>query len=157
MSLRIRNRRAYFDYEIIEKFESGIKLLGFEVKAIKEGRAHLTGSYVKFLTGGTGGKSEPYLVGALIQEYSKAGAIHSVYNPTRDRKLLMHAKEIYKYSKLIENRGYTLVPIKFYLKGTIIKLEVGVAKGKKKVQKKVDLMKKQQERDYERNEKASHK
>jgi SsrA-binding protein len=139
----IRNRNAYKDYDVFEKFEAGIKLLGFEVKALKEGRGHLTGSYIKFV------KDEPYLVNTNIPRYSKAGEIFD-YNPTRERKLLMHKKELKKLHIDIESKKYILVPLKLYLKGNLIKLNIGLARGKTKSQKKSDLMRKQQQRADER-------
>lgn len=143
MGIYVRNRKAYRDYEIIEKFEAGIKLFGFEVKAIKEGRGHITGSYIRF------NKKEPYLINSNIPPYSKAGDTFE-YNPLRERKLLIHKKEIKKLLTDIESKKYMLIPVKLYLKGGLIKVSVGLAKGKSRHMKKADLMKKQQKRADER-------
>ncbi|PIR42574.1 SsrA-binding protein [candidate division WWE3 bacterium CG_4_9_14_0_2_um_filter_35_11] len=144
MSTIIRNRKAYHDYEIIEKYEAGIKLLGVEVKALKEGKGNLTGTYVK----GTGGRLS--LIGFNLPPYSKSGTLLD-YDSTRTRLLLLTKKELDFLLDKTEKQGFTLIPLKFYTKGSLIKLEIGLAKGKKKSDKKRALMEAQEKRDIERD------
>ena len=141
--MSIKNRKAYFNYEILEKKEAGIKLLGIEVKSLKEGQGNISTSYVKFI------KDDPWLVNANIPPYSKAGTVHD-YDPLRSRKLLLNKKEIANLKNKIDKRGFTIVPLKLYVKNSLIKLEIGLGKGKKKKTKKEDLIKKQHERDTKR-------
>lgn len=138
-----RNRKAYHDYEIIEKYEAGIKLLGVEVKALKEGKGNLTGTYVKQ----HGGRLN--LIGFNLPPYSRAGKLLD-YDPNRSRLLLLSQKEIDSLIDKIDKQGFTLIPLKFYTKGSLIKLEIGLAKGKKKSDKKRSLIEAQEKRDIER-------
>jgi len=134
------NRKARFDYEILETFEAGLALTGQEVKSIRFGRAQIAGSYVTFQ------REELYLVGANIPPYQPANAPSS-YDPQRSRKLLLHSKEIkYLFGKSKE-RGLTLAPIRLYNKGAQIKLEFGVARGKKKYDKRETLKRRAAERE----------
>ncbi|EKD85557.1 MAG: hypothetical protein ACD_37C00688G0001 [uncultured bacterium] len=126
--MKITNKRAFYDYEITNKFEAGINLIGAEVKAIKLGHADLTGSYVRVMG------SEAYLINAKIfpYEYSRP----ENYQETRTRKLLLHKKEIISLKNKTDGANSTLVPISFYDKHGLIKLEVGIGKGKKQYDKK---------------------
>jgi len=134
------NKRANFDYEIKEKFEAGIMLLGYEVKSVRTGHIGLKGSYVTLKK--TKKKlPELYLVNAHISLYKHAGKVKS-YNPTRPRKLLIKKKEIKHLMGKKNEQGLTLVPIKMYTKRSLIKLEFGVGKGKKKRDKREDVKKK---------------
>ena len=129
------NPKAGFDYEILETIEAGIVLEGHEVKSIKTGKASIKGSYVKILNG------EPFLVGATISPYQQANA-PGKYDPQRSRKLLLSKKEIADLTNSSQSKGTTLIPLKFYPKKGKIKLLVGIAKGKKKYDKRETIKKK---------------
>lgn len=126
--MRITNKRAFYDYEITDKFEAGINLNGAEVKAIKMEHADLTGSYVRIMG------SEAYLINAKIfpYEFSRPEG----YDETRTRKLLLHKKEIISLKNKTDGANMTLVPLSFYDKHGLIKVEVGIGKGKKQYDKK---------------------
>ncbi|MEK7650110.1 MAG: SsrA-binding protein SmpB [Patescibacteria group bacterium] len=122
------NKKVHFDYEILETYEAGIELFGFEVKSIRAGNAHLEGARV-LIRGG-----EAFLVGASIPPYQQPNTPPS-YEPDRTRKLLLHKKELSYLAGKEHEKGLTLVPIKLYNKARTIKLEFGVARGKKKADK----------------------
>ncbi len=122
-SLIAQNRKAFHEYNILEKFEGGMVLLGSEVKAIREGKANLKEAYVRFI------ERELFIIGMHIGEYSNAG--YSTHNPVRDRKLLLHRQEINKIKRMVEEKGKTLIPLSLYLKKGRIKVEFGLAQGKK--------------------------
>ncbi len=126
--MKITNKRAFYDYLITDKFEAGINLNGAEVKAVKLEHADLTGSYVRIIG------SEAYLVNAKIFPYQYARP--DGYDESRTRKLLLHKNEIISLKHKTDGAGLALVPISFYEKHGLIKLEVGVGKGKKKFDKK---------------------
>ena len=125
MSIKViaSNKKAWHEYQILEKFEGGAVLIGSEVKAIKEGKANLKEAYIRFVN------SELFIVGMHIGEYSNGG--YSVHKAVRDRKLLLHKQELKKIQKLVEEKGKTLIPLSMYLKGGYIKIEFGLAQGKK--------------------------
>lgn len=138
------NPRANFDYEILETIEAGIVLEGHEVKGIKTGKASIKGSYVKILKSPAFAKAssgEAFLIGATISPYQPANTPKN-YDPQRSRKLLLSKKEISKFIGLSQSQGLTLIPLKFYDKRGKIKLLVGVAKGKKKYDKRETIKKK---------------
>ncbi|TET84404.1 MAG: SsrA-binding protein SmpB [Candidatus Nealsonbacteria bacterium] len=143
MKTIIENKKAYFKYRILEKFEAGISLIGQEVKSIKLGRINLAGSYV-VLKG-----EEVYLIGANIPPYQPKN-VPADYNPERSRKLLLKKSEIKYLIGKVKQRGLTLVPLKVYTKRGKIKLEFGVAKGKKKADKRELIKKREFEREKER-------
>ncbi len=122
------NKKAHFDYEILETFEAGIELFGFEVKSIRAGNAHLEGARV-IIRG-----DEAFLVGASIPPYQQPNTPPS-YEPDRTRKLLLHKKELSYLAGKEHEKGLTLIPIKLYNKNRTIKLGFGVARGKKKADK----------------------
>jgi SsrA-binding protein len=124
----VDNRKAFHDFSIEEKFEAGLVLEGWEVKAIRAGRAHLKEAYV-IVRG-----AELALLGAHISPLT-AASTHVNPDPTRTRKLLMHGHEIAKLIGKVERAGFTLVPLDLHYKGGRIKLEVGLAKGKKQYDK----------------------
>lgn len=126
--MKISNKRAFYDYEITDRFEAGINLIGAEVKAIKMEHADLTSSYVRIMG------SEAYLVNAKIFPYQYARPEN--YQEDRTRKLLLHKKEIISLKNKTDGANLTLVPISFYDKNGLIKLEVGLGRGKKKFDKK---------------------
>ncbi len=135
-----KNKKAFHDYEILEKFEAGIVLNGQEVKSIKEGRVSLKGSYVVIR------KEEPFLIGVNIPPYQPKNAPED-YNPERARKLLLTKKQIKYLMGKSNERGLTLVPLKVYTKRGLIKLKFGVCRGKKAH----DKRKKIKDREIDRN------
>ena len=139
--MKIFNRRASFDYELLEHFEAGINLLGAEVKAIRQGKADLSGSFVK-ITG-----SEAYLINAKISPYQYARP--DSYDASRTRKLLLHKKEIISLKSKTEGSNLTLVPLSLYTRHNLIKIQVALGKPKKKFDKKEALKKRTVQRDIE--------
>jgi SsrA-binding protein len=129
------NPKAGFDYEILETLEAGIVLEGHEVKSIKTGKASIKGSYVKILN------EEPYLMGAIISPYQPSNTPKS-YDPQRSRKLLLSRKQISSLAGTSKAERTTLIPLKFYDKKGLIKLLVGIARGKKKHDKRETIKKK---------------
>ena len=129
------NPKAGFDYEILETLEAGIVLRGYEVKSIKTGKVSIKGSYVKILNG------EPFLIGATISPY-QVGNIPADYDPQSSRKLLLSKKQISVLVGTSQAHGLTLVPLKLYDKKGRIKLLVGIARGKKKYDKRETIKKK---------------
>lgn len=125
--MKIIHRKATHDYTILERFEAGIHLTGAEVKSIKGGHASLEGSFVRLMG------SEAYLVNAQVFPYIFAR--QEGYDPRRTRKLLLHKKEIISLKSKIEGSNLTLVPLSWYTSGPLIKLEIGLARGKKAYEK----------------------
>src|SRR3989338_94230 len=142
MKIIAENKKAYFDYEILEKFEAGIVLTGQEVKSIRSGRINLAGSYVVL------DKEEVFLLNAQIPPYQPKNSPPD-YDPAHSRQLLLHKSEIkYLIGKTQEKR-LTLVPLRVYTKKSKIKLEFGLGKGRKKASKKELLKKRDTEREIE--------
>ena len=129
-----KNKRAYFDYNILEKIEVGIELLGFEVKAAKSGKIDLSGSYARLKYG------QAWLVGASISPYQPKNT-PAEYDPGRDRRLLLTKKELKTLSGKHTEAGLTVVPLRAYIKGRLVKVELGLARSKKKWDKR-DVIKK---------------
>jgi SsrA-binding protein len=144
MAVLAKNKRAFFDYEIKDKYEAGIALLGHEVKSVKTGHVSLKGAFVTIKSSGP--NPEMYLTNAFIPLYKKATTI-SDYSPERPRKLLLKKKEISHLIGKKQEQGLTLVPIKIYTKRNLIKLEFGIGRGKKKYDKREDIKKRDVERD----------
>jgi SsrA-binding protein len=142
MSL-IHNKLATRDYEVLEKFEAGIELFGFEVKSVRGKLGSLRGAYVTVTENGA------RLVKAFIPPF-QPGNTPVTYNPERERHLLMKKKELRELMRKLETPGLTLIPISLYNKGSLIKVEVALARGKKKFDKRETIKKKDQERDTER-------
>lgn len=140
--VEINNRKAKFDYEIVDTIEAGIVLTGTEVKSIRNGNAQLKDSYAIIRNG------EAYLLNMHISEY-KEGNIFN-HEETRTRKLLLHRKEILKLNDKIRLEGYTLVPLKLYFKGNHAKILIGVAKGKKLYDKRETIKKRDTEREIKK-------
>ena len=136
------NRKAFHEYHILETHEAGIQLMGSEVKSIREGNVSLKESYVLIR------KGEAWLKGAHIASYSHTGTEGHEF--IRDRKLLLHKKEISRIGSKLAEKGLTAVPTKLYFKGGLIKLEVGLAKGKKLHDKRDSKKKRDVERDIQR-------
>lgn len=137
-----RNRKAFHDFNIQETYEAGLALTGPEVKSIREGRANLKESYARVRDG------EAFLVGAHISPYTNATNIHQ--DPTRDRKLLLHKKEIDRLAGKSQESGKTLIPLRLYAKNGIIKLELAVASRKKQYDKRREIARKTAQREMER-------
>ena len=133
------NKKAFHDYFILEKFEAGISLMGTEVKAIREGRLNLKDSYAMVRSG------EVFLINCHISPYSHGNREN--HEPTRPRKLLLHAREIRKLVGKTQEKGLTLVPLRVYLKRGKIKCELGVAKGKKLYDKRETERRKEADRE----------
>lgn len=147
MKILAENKKAYFDYQILEKFEAGLVLIGTEVKSIKNGRASIKGAYVVLRN------EEAYLIGANIPPYQPKNA-PADYNPERNRKLLLNKSEIKKLIGKTQRKGLTLKPLKIYTKNGKIKLEFGIAKGKKKADKRELIKKRESEREMKRTLKS---
>lgn len=129
--IEIKNKKAYFDYEILEEIESGIVLTGTEIKSIRKSNVNLKDSYAVIRNG------EVYLLNMHISEY-KEGNIFN-HDEKRTRKLLLHKKEILKLRDKIELNGNTLIPLKLYFKGNKVKILLGLAKGKKTYDKRESI------------------
>jgi SsrA-binding protein len=136
------NKRANFDYEILEKYEAGLVLAGHEVKSVKAGNASLRGSYISFKQTKKGGLPEAFLINTNIPLYKYASGIDD-YDPGRERKLLLKKSEIKHLTGKKGEQGLTLVPLKIYTKHSFLKLEFGVGRGKKKHDKR-EIIKKRE-------------
>ena len=142
MAIYAANPKAGFDYQILETFEAGLELAGHEVKSIKNGRVSIKGAYVKILN------SEAWLMGAIVSPY-QAGNVPADYDQQRSRRLLLKKSELQYLQTKSQEQGLTLVPLKIYSKNNLIKLEIGLARGKKKYDKRESIKK----REFERKEK----
>ena len=144
MSIKVivTNRKARHEYHILEKYEGGIVLRGSEVKAIREGKANIKEAYVRF------SGNELFVIGMHIGKYSNEG--YSTHSPIRDRKLLLHKKELQKIRKMVDEKGKTLIPLSLYLKGGRVKVEFGLAQGKKIWDKRKTKMEKDVKRQVDR-------
>jgi len=146
IKLIAKNKKAFHEYEILERFEAGVVLAGTEVKALREGRANLKDAYADIKGG------EIYLLNSFIGHYS-AGNIYN-HREDRPRKLLLHRREIKRLRGKIAERGLTVVPLRLYFRRGIVKVELVLARGKKVYDKRRDIMEKDQKRDLEREFKA---
>ncbi len=144
MGVILSHKRVHFDFEILETFEAGISLLGTEVKSLRSGHGKLEGGYV-IVRG-----AEAFLVGASIPAFQKKNVSPS-YDPERARKLLLSKKEIAEIELKSEKQGLTVVPLKLYSKGPLVKLEIGIARGKKKQDKRESIKSRDVKRDIERD------
>ena len=144
MSVKViaTNRKAWHEYHILEKYEGGIVLHGSEVKAIREGKANIKEAYVRFI------ENELFVIGMHIGKYSNEG--YSTHTPVRDRKLLLHKKELLNLRKMVDEKGKTLIPLSMYLKGGRVKVEFGLAQGKKMWDKRKTKMEKDVKRQVDR-------
>jgi SsrA-binding protein len=143
MPVLVKNKKVSFDYEILEKFETGIELFGSEVKSLRKGQGKLEGSHV-ILRGG-----EAFLVGASIAPYQATNTAKS-YEAERPRRLLLTQKELRALTTTENSKGLTLVPISLYTKGRRIKLEMAIVRGKKKADKREMLKKRDTAREIDR-------
>ena len=147
VKLIANNKKAYHDYFIEETFEAGIALHGTEVKSLRMGKCSVKESFLRIE------KGEVYVYNMHISPYEKGNIFNK--DPLRTRKLLLHKSEIRKMTGAIAQKGYTIVPLKVYLKGSLVKVEIGLARGKKLYDKRQDIAKKDQRREAERNYKIS--
>jgi len=138
------NKKAYRNFEFVDNFEAGLSLLGTEVKSLREGTADLSGSYARIEN------EQCWLVGASIAQYQQAGSRQ--HEPTRKRKLLLHKTEIHRIRTKLEQRGFTLVPLRLYFndKG-LAKIELALAKGKRQYDKRQTITDRDQRRDIDRS------
>ena len=137
------NKKAYHDYFIDEKYEAGIELFGTEVKSVRMGKCSVKEAFVKIENG------QVYVYGMHISPYEKGNIFNK--DPLRVRKLLLHKAEIMKLIGKVSQKGYTLVPLQVYFKGSLVKVEIGLARGKKLYDKRADLAKKDQRRELEKD------
>ena len=138
------NKKAYRNYELIEKFEAGMLLLGSEVKSLRAGQADLSGSYARVEN------NQCWLVGASIAQYQQAGIAN--HEPTRKRKLLLHKSEIRKIRTKLEQRGFTFVPLRIYFNDRgLAKIELALARGKRQYDKRGVIAERTQKRDIARD------
>ncbi len=140
--MEIVNRKAKYNYQIFDTIEAGIVLTGTEIKSLRLGKANIRDSYVRVKN------NEMYIINMHISSYENGNIFN--HDETRERKLLLHKKEIYKFRDKIKLEGYTIVPLKVYLKNGRAKELIGLAKGKKNYDKREDIKK----RDIERNIRA---
>jgi SsrA-binding protein len=138
-----KNRQAYFLYEILETYEAGISLLGTEVKSIRAGRINLKDGYILIRN------NEALLTNVHISPYQASGSYFN-HDPLRTRKLLLHRQEINKLIGKVQEKGLTLVPIKMYFKGSLIKVEIGLGKGKKLHDKRETVKRRDDQREMSR-------
>lgn len=142
IKLVANNKKAYFDYFIEDKFEAGVALHGTEVKSIRMGKCSIKESYIKIEDG------EVFIYGMHISPYEKGNIFNK--DPMRIKKLLMHKYEINKLNGKLQQKGLTLVPLQVYLKGSLVKVEIGLARGKKLYDKRQDIAKKDMKREAEK-------
>ncbi|MBR7015851.1 MAG: SsrA-binding protein SmpB [Lachnospiraceae bacterium] len=147
VKLIANNKKAYHDFFILEKYEAGIELFGTEVKSIRMGKCSVKEAYVEIKDG------EMLIVGMHIAPYEKGNIFNK--DPLRVRRLLLHKSEIRKLGGRIREKGFTLMPLQVYLKGSLVKVEIGLAKGKKLYDKRDDIAKKDARREAERDFKTS--
>jgi len=138
------NKQAGFEFELKDRLEAGIQLTGPEVKSVKHGDISMKGSYVSVRPDGV------WLVNCYISPYKPATAVQTNYSPTRERKLLIHKKEAGQLAGLPKSRGLTIVPISFYTKGALIKVELAIARGKKQADKRASIKKREVDRNIKR-------
>lgn len=138
------NKKAYRNFELFDKFEAGMQLLGTEVKSLRAGTADLDGSYAKIQN------NECWLVGAKIAQYKQATA--AAHEPTRKRKLLLHKNELRKIQVKLEQRGFTLVPLRIYFNTRgLAKVELALARGKRQYDKRATITERTQKRDIDKS------
>ncbi|MFA6995552.1 MAG: SsrA-binding protein SmpB [Patescibacteria group bacterium] len=138
-----QNKKANFDYELLEKYEAGLVLYGHEVKAIRAGQISLKGSFISIRT--KNNKTELYLIGCQVSPYKNAGPLPE-YNQTRERKLLLKREEIKRLLGKKQVEGLTLIPLKIYTNHSFLKLEFALARGKKQYDKRDTIKKREVER-----------
>lgn len=150
MKLVANNKKAYHDYFIEEKYEAGIELVGTEVKSVRQGHCSIKEAFIRIDK-----NNEVQIYGMHINPYEKGNIFNK--DPLRVRKLLLHKLEIRRLMSKIKEKGYTLVPLQVYFKGSLVKVEIGLARGKKLYDKRDDLAKKDAKREIDRAFKARQK
>ena len=143
MKLIANNKKAFHDYFIEDTYEAGIALVGTEVKSLRAGKCSVKESFIRVENG------EVYIYGMHISPYEKGNIFNK--DPLRVRKLLLHKYEIMKLNGKIAEKGYTLMPLQVYFKGSLVKVQVGLARGKKLYDKRADIAKKDQRRELEKD------
>ncbi|GAB4170340.1 MAG: SsrA-binding protein SmpB [Calditrichia bacterium] len=141
----VSNRKAFHDYFIESKFEAGLQLKGTEVKALREGKCSIVDSYARIIDG------ELWIIGMNIPVYKNAG--YATHDPYRTRKLLLHKEELRKIFRLVMEKGVTIIPLKVYFKNGWAKVELGIARGKKKYDKREDIAQRDRKREEDRMKK----
>ena len=140
--MEIKNKKAYFNYFIEDELEAGIALVGTEIKSVRKGSVNITDSYVRIKN------NEAYIINMFIEKYD-SGSIFN-HNPSRERKLLLHKKEIKKLLEKVQKESYTLIPLKIYLKNGKAKILLGIARGKKLYDKRESIKKRDLQRQINR-------
>ena len=143
IKLIVNNKKAYHDYFIEDTYEAGIALAGTEVKSLRMGRCSVKEAFIRVEN------SEVYIYQMHISPYEKGNIFNK--DPLRVRKLLLHKNEINKLMGQVAQKGFTIVPLKVYFKGSLVKVEIGLARGKKLYDKRQDIAKKDQKREAERD------
>ncbi|MFA5022391.1 MAG: SsrA-binding protein SmpB [Patescibacteria group bacterium] len=139
------NKKALHDSRVLEKIEAGLVLSGPEVKAVKAGQINLKGSYISI-----DGQNQAWLIGAHVSAYKPAAACQTDYQPTKSRKLLLHKREIDYLKGRSQEKGLTIMPISVYTKGSLLKIELALVKGKKQYDKRQSLKKREIDREIKR-------
>lgn len=142
IKLIANNKKARHDYFLEEKYEAGVSLHGTEVKSLRMGKCSIKEAFIRIE------KGEVYIYGMHISPYEKGNLFNR--DPLRPKKLLMHKNEILKLQQKIAEKGYTLVPVEVYFRGSLVKVQIALAKGKKLYDKRADIAKKDQRREHER-------
>lgn len=145
-----KNKKAFHSYKVLDKFEAGVKLTGQEVKSAKQKNVSLKGAYITINYTGPKNQPEAWLINAHISPYKFAGKLKD-YQPTRSRKLLLNKKEINKLIGLKKQKGLTFVPLSVYTRRGLIKIELGVCRGKKLHDKREDIKKRESKRKIQRS------
>ena len=145
--LIVANRKARFEYFVLESFEAGIVLVGTEVKSLRQGRVNVVDSYATMIEG------ELWLYNLNIQKFDKGNRFN--HEPTRPRKLLMHKSELRKLFQATKEKGLTIIPLKIYFRGGKVKVEIGLCKGKKNYDKRATMLEQDAKRETERLVKIS--
>ena len=143
MKLVANNKKAYHDYFIEEKYEAGLALHGTEVKSLRMGKCSIKEAFIRIE------HAEVFVYGMHISPYEKGNIFNT--DPLRPKKLLLHKREILKLQGKIKEKGYTIVPVQVYFKGSLVKVQIALAKGKKLYDKRQDIAKKDQRREAERD------
>ncbi len=146
LKIIVNNRKARHNYEIVDTIETGIVLQGTEVKALRDGKANISDAYAR-LRGG-----ELWLIGLHISPYKMSTTFN--HDPLRDRKLLLHKQELKKLRRQIDEKGITLIPLKLFFKDHLVKLDLALARGKRKYDKRADIAKRDAQRDEQRDQKV---
>ena len=144
----VNNRKARHEYEIVDTIETGIVLVGTEVKALRDGKANMTDAYARMK------KNELWLINLHISPYAMSTVVN--HDPLRERKLLVSKLELKKLRRQIDEKGVTLVPLKLYFKGHLVKVSLALARGKKKYDKRASIAERDMKRDLDRQHKIGY-